>query len=122
MQFEWWQILLGAYVVLQSLDKIATVAEHLGVLPARMVRWLQGRWLRRLEDDARTRALDSLLSNGITTKLDAAVRQGVDTAQLVARHINEAEEDRRLAAADRQMLRILYTHVLGPVDQTPPDR
>lgn len=109
---EWWQLLIAAYFALQVIDRVVTIAEHMGILPSMVLTWLQSRWLRRVEDQARQRALDSLLSNGITTKLDAAVQQGTATAELLANHINEAEEDRRLAAEDRRHLNELYEHLL----------
>lgn len=110
---EWWQIVIAIFFALSTLDRLYALAEHLGFLPSRLLTWLQGRWLRRVEDVARQRALDSLLSNGITDKLNRTVEQGEATAELLAHHINEAQEDRRLASEDRRRLNALYEHLLG---------
>lgn len=104
----WWQILIAIGFTLSTLDRGVVILEHLGLLPRQLLTWLQRRWLRRLEEKARSQALDSLLTNGITTKLDAVREQGSETAELLAEHLVDATEDRRLAAVDRQRLNELY--------------
>lgn len=102
----WWQVLIVMGFTLSTLDRAVVIMEHLGVLPTRFVTWLQQRWLRRMEDKARRDALDALLSNGITTKLDAVTVLVHEHADLLAQHIEEAVEDRR-------RLNALYERIIG---------
>jgi hypothetical protein len=109
---EWWQILIAAGFGLSTLDRGLVILEHLGLIPRRIVFWLQQRWLRRIEDQARRQALDALLTNGISTRLEALKEQMVDTSELLAGHLIEAADDRRMAAEDRQRLNELYEQII----------
>lgn len=110
----WWQAMIALYFVFTTADRLAVVAEHLGLVPVRLLGWLQQRWMHSLEERARRQALDALLTNGITSRLEAVKAQLHDNQTLLASHLEDAQEDRRLATVDRARLSELYDRIMHP--------